>query len=310
MKKILFFILVPLVISCDNEAIDIRGKTETEINIYLEKAGGIENYTSDTGIETILLESKPWLKNSEIELYDWSSHMFYLNTAKEKEKYAGRKFVVEQEPSHHEVQNKRLFIGVFFPVYMSSVPQIPFISAYDGFTPADVVSFSQFGLYPHENMDDQLEFKEALINAGYFHKGIDVEMLRIDRKSSSTLSYTFRITNNDDEYLYILDPNKMGEGRFHYFTNGISLWKNSTSYFSQDQSISVPEVKSSWYTKLAPQKSMERTITLSGFTDLPTGSVQYSFSFPGSQVSTGEWKKSDGRIWLGSKFIQGEINLR
>ncbi len=301
---------MPLLISCNKEEVDFLGKTKTEINIYLAEEGWTEYFNSDENIETIPLESTPWLKNSEIEFYDWSSHMFYLNTEKKKGEYGGRQFVVKKESNSLSI-SKRLFVGLFFPIYMSAMPHIPTILAVDNlFVPADVVDFSLFGAYPPENMDNKFEFKEALISAGFFREGIDVEMLHIDRKSSSTLSYTIRVTNNDKENIYVLDPNKMGEGRFHFFTNGVSLWKNRTSYYSQYQSISVPEVKSSWYTKLAPQKSIERTITLGGFTDLPTGGVQFHFSFPGSEVDAGEWKKSNGRIWLGNKFIQGETNLR
>ena len=309
MKKLILIFLVSFFVSCISEDVDFRGIGDTEINIYLVEDGQLGYFTSEVNFDTISLEPTPWLKNSEIEFYDWSAHIFYLNTKKEKGKYAGRHFVVKEE-FRNSLQNENLFIGMFFSMYMSSIPQIPSILATDDFfTPADVVSFGHFGSYLPGNLDNQTEFKEALLSSGLFHEGIQVEMLKIDRKSSSTLSYTIRVTNNDTRNIYVLDPNKMGAGRFHYYTNGVSLRKDNVSYYSQDESISSSEIKGSWYYNLAPQKSMVRTITLDGYSNLPTGEVHFHFSFPGSNVDAGEWKKSDGRIWLGNKFIEGDVKL-
>ncbi|MDB4584493.1 hypothetical protein N9164_15185, partial [Draconibacterium sp.] len=71
------------------------------------------------------------------------------------------------------------------------------------------------------------------------------------------------------------------------------------------------EIKSTWYYKLAPGKSMTRAISLSGYDSLPTGEVSASFHFPGSyNLKEGEWKKSDGRIWIGIFRVEKELNLR
>jgi hypothetical protein len=310
MKKVILFFLLPILFACINEDVDFRTNSENGINIYLVQDSMIGYFDDNVDFNSLKTEPIPWLKNSEIEFYDWSAHMFYLNTTKEKEKYAGRFFIVKAEDKYPP-QSESLFIGLFFPMYMSSFPLYPAILAMDNFmSPEDVLGFSRFGGRGFEKLDQHLEFKSALISAGLFREGIDVELLKVIRKNSSTLEYTFRVTNKDVENIYVLDPSKMGVERFHYFTNGVALFYNQQYFHSQSERITVSEIKTSWYYKLAPQNSMVRTVTLGGFSNLPTGVVDYVFSFPGSVVKKGQWKKPDGRIWLGEKLIQGEINFR
>jgi hypothetical protein len=191
------------------------------------------------------------------------------------------------------------------------MPPFPSIIAHDYlFYPNDLIGLGGFGFNSEINTSAELqEFRQALENAGFLREGITVEMLNLERKNTTTLKYTIRVTNNDKENIYVLDPNKMGVGRFHYFTNGVTVRKNEVSYYSEIESIASDEIKTSWYYMLGPQKSMDRTVELNGFTNLPTGNVHFRFSFPGSKVEKGEWKKSDGRIWLGQKYIEGDFEL-
>ncbi len=307
MKYRIFIILSFFLFSCISEDI-VFPNSNSEINIYLVKQTDTKYLNENIDLDDLQLDAVPWLKSSEIKFYDWSAHIFYLNTEKEKEKYAARNFVVKAEYKN-QIKSESLFMGVFFPMYLSSIPSIPSILASDNlFFPDDIIYFNQFGLNGGE-MNKQTKFKQALIDADLYREGIDVEMVKLERKNASTLNYTFRVTNNDKESIYVLDPNKMGEGRFHYFTNGVSLNTGQAYYSAENQSIQVSEIESRWYYKLIPQQSMERTVTLSGFSNLPTGNVHFRFSFPGAKVKKGEWQKIDGRIWLGDKYIQGDLTL-
>jgi len=261
---------------------------------------------SDTSIDinTLNLEPNPWVKSSDIELYDWSSHSFYLNTQKEKAKYSGRHFVVFSG-------DERLFLGVFFPLYMSSFPQIPSILPMDEFfSPGDVIQFGQLGHRFTGEMNNLDIFKKALISSGLLHNGIKLELLNLQKKNNSTVAYTFEVTNLDTETLYLLDPDKMGDSRFHYVTNGVNFVKNNSYYFPENsQHTSFETVPDNWYFKLRPGQKMLRTVELTGFSSLPTGVVKCWFSFPGSIIKSGEWKKGDGRIWLGDYYIEKELEL-
>jgi len=42
---------------------------------------------------------------------------------------------------------------------------------------------------------------------------------------------------------------------------------------------------------------------------IPSGKVKCSFSFPGSNMKSGEWKKSDGRVWIGDYYVEKELEI-
>jgi hypothetical protein len=299
------FFLLPLffVLSCkENDSLE-QNQNLSKIEIFLVEGEGSTFLEPNLEMNTLQIENTPWLKHSEILFYDWSSHMFFLNTEKEKEKYAQRNFVVmcDEEP---------LFVGVFFPMYLSSIPQMPSILAADGiFVPEDVVSFGQYGYFFSGNVGERINFKEALIDAGLYREGIQVELLEVDKLNTNELEYTISITNRDTENIYILDVNKMGENRFHYFTNGVLIRENGTSYFPVLDNIITDEINNSWYTKLHSGEQITRTIKLGGYDNLPSGKVTCNFVFPGSRVQHGEWLKSDGRVWLGNLYVEDEFVL-
>lgn len=307
MKNLLSFLILFSFFSCNDNDLTPNTSFDNKMAIYIVKEGQLQMTGSETNIDlnSLNLDSSPWLKSSDIELYDWSSHTFYLNTNKEKGKYSGRHFVVASG-------DERLFLGVFFPIYMSSIPQIPSIMAMDDFiTPNDIIQFGQLGHKFTGEINKTDNFKQALDSSGILHNGIEVELVNLKKKNNTTVDYTFKVTNLDSETLYLLDPDKMGNSRFHYVTNGVNFVQNETYYFPENiQHTSFETVPESWYIKLRPGQNMVRTVELSGFSNLSEGTVKCWFSFPGSIIKAGEWKKRDGRIWMGNYFVEKEIELR
>ncbi len=190
MKTIFYLILILLFTSCLGDIENYRSNSQSDINIYIVKEGQLTIHESDVDLNLLELERTPWVKDSEIEFYDWSSHTFYLNADKEKEKYSGRHFLVVSG-------DERLFIGVFFPMYMSSIPQMPSIIPEDGlFYPADVIHFGQLGHQFTGDIEKQNDFKKALLDAGLLHEGIKVELTQVQKKNISAIEYTFQVTNH------------------------------------------------------------------------------------------------------------------
>lgn len=308
MKNLLFIIFIFLLSSCIQDDIEFPYKGDgTQINIYLVKDGQIDHSGTEVNLGLLEVENNPWLKHSEIEFYDWSAHIIYLDSEKEKEKHSGRYFVLKAD------QNP-LFLGVFFPSYWSSIPQFPSIIAHDDFFyPMDVIGLGGYGFLENTtSLSNFGEFRNAMEKSGLLKEGIDVELTALKLENSSTLTYTFKVTNLDTEYIYILDPEKMGDSRFHYFTNGVGLRKGDKYYWAHDFETTASEnIKSSWYYKLSPGKSVSRTVTLKGYDSLPTGEVTANFSFPGANIKTsGEWRKYDGRIWIGDFRVETELTLQ
>lgn len=298
--------VVIFVCSCADEDFIHQRNGNSDFNIYLVKNNLYELRDTLANINLLELEAKPWVKATDIEFYDESANIFYLNKEVEKSPYSGRHFVICSG-------KKRLVLGVFWPMHMSSFPMFPSISPEDGFFgPKDIIQFGWYGNYNSSSLIENNEFKLELISAGLYKNGIDVQLIDLKRNNSSTLSYTFTVTNLDHENIYILDPNKMGSARFHYFTNGVYL-NQGNKYFQPGNLESAPSetIHSNWYYKLLPGGSMTRTIKSDAYQNLPTGKVNASFTFPSasSTLQKGEWEKSDGRTWLGNFFTSTEIDL-
>lgn len=305
MKYLFIAFIAVLLFSCGDADILYRRSGTGDINIYIVKEGQLQIHDKDFDLDKLELEATPWVKNSDIQLYDWSSHTFFLNKPVEKEKYSGRHFMVVSG-------DKRLFAGVFFPMYLSSLPQLPAITPEDDyFSPRDVIQFSQFGYrFPDEQIKSD-DFKEALIEAGLLSSGIKVYLTQVKKKGQNSLEYTFEVTSLDTKTLYIPDPEKMGVSRFHYITNGVWFFSGGTYCYSNLSEHTAFETFSvSWFYKLQPGQKMTCTIEQSGFSCDLSGKVKCCFSFPGATIKTGEWKKTDGRVWQGSYYVEKELVIQ
>lgn len=305
MKYIFLAITLILLFSCSESDSSFRKNGNGEISIYIVKEGQLQISDKDFDLNKLALETDPWVKNSDIELYDWSSHTFFLNKPVEKEKYSGRHFVVVAD-------DERLFAGVFFPMYLSSLPQLPAITPEDDYMfPKDVIQFSKFGeQFPANQLNSDI-FKKALADAGLLSRGLQVDLTQVTMKGQGTVDYTFEVTNLDTETLYIADPDKMGVSRFHYITNGIYfLIDNTYCSSSVSDHTSFETFSENWYYKLQPGQRITRTIEKKGFNCLTTGKFKCRFNFPGAIIKTGEWKKPDGRVWQGSYFTEEELIVK
>lgn len=307
MKTRLTFFLLILCASCGDIDFSFRHAGSEEIAIYIVKEGQLKIHdgNSDFVLDKIELEPTPWVKNSDIELYDWSTHTFYLNKPVEREKYSGRHFVVVSG-------KERLFAGVFFPMYLSSMPQLPMIYPDNGyFFPQDVIQLGQWRTQSAEEILNNEEFKKALLTDGLLCNGISAELLEVTRKNQSDLQYTFQITNTDTKTLYVPDPGKMETSSFFYLTNGVFFFSNNNYCYSNlSEHTSFDSFSDTWYFKLRPGQSMVRTITQKGYSCLQTGSFTFRFTFPGANIKTGEWKKADGRVWTGNFSMEKNFSIK
>lgn len=305
MKKLILIFFILLLYSCNDGDVDFRGNSETEINIYLVKEGLIDRWQTEVDLESLELENAPWVKSSEIDFYDWSSHMFYLKAKKEREKYTGRYFMVKS-------QNKSLFLGYFVSPFSSSLSYFPsIIAANEMFYPNEILEIGGFGGFYKDTMNTNIEFKNALFEEGLLREGISVDLLSVRRKNSTIVTYTFEVKNLENDVIFVLDPKKTGTKHFHYFTNGVSF-NNGTEYYESNASSLAPDngIPKEWFETLRPNESMVRSVELDGFSNLPTGKINCRFSFPGHFPKNSSWITSDGRYWLGDFWIRKELILR
>ncbi|HKI89185.1 MAG TPA: hypothetical protein VKA38_09165 [Draconibacterium sp.] len=303
MKNFVLLLLFPLFISCTHDN-DFPENNKNDIKIYLVKDGQIERNQTEVELELLKLENLPWVKSSEIDFYDWSSHMFYLNVKKEREKYTGRYFLVKK-------QDEPLFLGYFLSPYSSSLSYFPsIIAANELFYPSEILEIGGFGGFYKETMDANIQFKDALQAEGLFRAGIRVDLLSVVRKNSTTVDYTFKVENLENDIIFVLDPKKTGTQHFHYFTNGVSF-NNGTKYYDSDFQSQAPEngIPKEWFQTLSPNESMVRTVELNGFSSLPKGKTNCRFSFPGQYPKNSNWINQKGRYWLGDYWVKKEMVL-
>jgi hypothetical protein len=310
MKKCLSLLLFAALFACDETELDFPfDGNGTQIEIYLVKEDAMDYYNPEYELSRNDLEAEPWQRHSEIEFYDWSAHTFYLKNKKTKSDYRGRYFSIAAD-------EKPIVTGFFYSSIMSYFPPTGavIINTNEGlFFPEDVACLTGWGNGRlAKSLNEKQEFRQAMENSGLLKEGINVELLDVKKSNSTTLKYTFKVTNLDTEPVYVMDPQKMGVERFHYYTNGVSLYKDDEYFHAEDfETTASDKILPRWYTRLVPGKSMTRTVTLGGFKPLPSGNVTARFSFPGdNRLDAGEWKKNDGRIWVGTFNAEAELVIR
>ena len=139
------------------------------------------------------------------------------------------------------------------------------------------------------------------------HAGLQTEVQSIRFLPNNQVSFEFQLYNPDTfDYLF-LDPEKMGIGIFHYFTNGlVFLNEDNPQYYYPKISVVQPEPwntwKKEWMSVIRSGEIKQFTITYNQFDSMPPGNYLAFFSFPGLPgyfIDKKDLNQSEGRIWLG-----------
>ena len=236
MKKLMLILLCTLFSFCKSNKDPVSPFVESDFAIYFLRDKNLKMkdvYNKDP--DDLKLAIVPWLTDRDIRFYDWSSHCIYLKKDKSHffpfwengsvnifpPEWADKPFVVT-------VNGKKCYMGYFFSGFFSNYWIAPTIcDVYNSPYPSDILFISWRWLY-HDYPQNHPAVKQSLIHAGIFRGGItvafdtaDVNTLRmIENADTSTISYQFTVTNTDIDDLYVPDPDKMGSGLFHRFTNG------------------------------------------------------------------------------------------
>ena len=280
-------------------------------------------YNAD--LDDLQLLSEPWLNDKDIRFYDWSSHCIYLKKDKtcfipgwqkgEKfnvfpEEWADKPFVVT-------ANGKKCYLGYFSRVELSINMWIAPMIADIGFNniyPQDVL-FIYWGWLYHDYPQNNPDVENALISAGFYHRGLsvtfdttDANTLRmVENADTSTISYKFKITNNDKDELYIIDSDKTGTDLFHWFTNGITFQNIATKKIYEPRwrkYVRPPSLdywSPDWFIKLESGQSIQRTVILKGYPHFPTGEYLFQFNYNGQTLGMEKEVREieNGRYWLG-----------
>ncbi|MDX1314293.1 MAG: hypothetical protein R3356_02220, partial [Eudoraea sp.] len=124
--------------------------------------------------------------------------------------------------------------------------------------------------------------------------------------------FDFTVSNQDEENYYILSPEKMGSGLYHYYTNGLYLWSEATSYLENGMESEAPkdDWKISWMELLEGGSSRSFSLSYPDFEPFSPGEYRASFRLPGLfRVDLGELYRAGGSIWLGHVYTQAELTI-
>lgn len=282
----------------------------SSFGIYLLKEDSIKiGEVADTDINVLQLDETPWLSSNDIDFYDYSSHYIYLK--KEKSELFGGKMDMGMvgRPFIVVADYRRCYVGMFFSMASSTAPTKPQIYIDElivPFSPADVLPIHKSWIDGVDVRND-VNVEHALTAIGKLHRGLSVTIKDVNviaNSDTATVRYTYTLTNNDVDNLYVLDPDKMGSSLFHYFTNGIDFWNGSTYIYSQYKVVERPEPfdswKPEWFTRVASGSTIERTVVLKGYPHIPAATYNCSFTFSNpSMISKTDRILPDGRYWLG-----------
>lgn len=316
MKTYISFSIILLFIftSCSKDDNPLSSQINSEFSIYLLKDQNITfQEAEESELNELVLNGAPWLNINDISMYDFSTHYIYLKTNKDKlfegmmnDNHIFTDFLIK--PFVLVAGNQRIYLGSFISSLSSVLCAGPHINDLDQlFFPSDVLVLNGCNFDEWNDMRNDSRIRDALIAENVYHAGLGVtlsEVEVIENSDTSTVRYSFTITNNDKDDLFIPDPELMGTGLFHYYTNGVNFWNSYHHYDSQyKEKISpVPygSWRSDWFVRLESGKSIERTVILEGYPKFSHGSFKCSFIFSGPRkIDLDDRIVQDGHYWIG-----------
>ena len=235
---------------------------------------------------------------SEIVLYDSSTHLIYF-----KEKH--QEFDKIRQPSFALYdKGDTIYQGEIWPSYSSSLPSGSYIATMPFFYQNYALRIDYMGGSKPDLRNDP-RIIQSLKDRDLLHSGLTgaIQTLEI---SGSLASLDFVVTNLDKSELLILDPGKMGQKLFHYFTNGLYLRDLATnniiaSKLEYQASNPSDSWKKEWLTLISPGGSVLFTLNYKFDKVISPGNYSAWFEYPGlsSQIDIHDVFQTTGRIWLG-----------
>lgn len=313
----LVIILLVGTLSCSKE--DDQYKIYDGFNIFLLKDENVTAHkASEQELSSLELQVRPWISSNDIEYYDYSAHVVYLkneliisdNTAWDISVF-GKPFVVI-------ANGERQYLGAIWPSFSSSMFSGPVINVAPRFYPDDIIHISYFRYLSQQSQDprENDEIRDALISTSKYHAGLEctfdtIEILDNNQENNTcTLKYTYTIKNNDIFNLFIFDPDKMGIGLFHYFTNGVYLSNENNSYQSITGHTSPGNSWDINWLSLILSGDSITTVIKTSYPFIPSGSYDCSFRFPGLSLIKEERVLPNSRIWIGELYIMKSFDIQ
>lgn len=255
----------------------------------------------------IIKDGQVVLDLSDIEYYDFSSHVIYLNENNrldgDFDKLQDAAVTIDGENIYslriHELHSSTFYPGPHIYRMMDMFGDFAFRVRF-GF-----MDDGESGT-PNDPRTDA-RIRNVLKKHGKLREGLSLEILSVS-KTGADIKATLRLKNMDPVSYYHLDPGKMGKGLFHYFTNGLTYLNPDIPEYVYDKTAAEkPEPWNYWTRDWLSEiqgnesKVLEFTYSLGA---VPQGQdLKFFFDFPSPELSItnrSDLELQSGRVWLGS----------
>lgn len=272
-----------------------------------------------TNLGELKLADKPWITQDDIAFYEWSSQNIYLK--KDKSYFFAGQLQLNYRFPKSWTDRPWIVVANGIPCYAGyflteqSINLYPFpeINAlHVGLYPTDILTSTWYWWFTGQDIRFNESVKEALIQCGLYHGGIDVSIdttnLPIKVFSDTTVEYTLKFQNNDKDNIYIFDPDKVDQGIFLYYSGGPNFLNVETgesystkNWKGKETGSLFEEFHSEWYTVLKSGESTKRTFRLKSSPSiiLPgTYLVQCRYGAPMYGMEKNIRQTSQGRYYI------------
>lgn len=253
------------------------------------------------------------LNHRGIQYYDYGTHLIYLKNQRSSHEIleAGGELQVY-------AGGKKIYTATIQPGYSSLMPVGPVIWSHPTFYPDYLLAIDQVNSYGFltgkvTDLREDDRIVEALEKYDQYRGGLEARITSVWYAPPGELRLNMRLHNRDQVNYYYLDPEKMGMGLYHYFTNGVTLWdtmarESYTSLVEHVQPDPWDGWDLDWMSLLEGGESVNITLEYTSFETVPPGDYQVLFQLPGlqNQVERDQLDQAHGRIWLGKLLLRGE----
>jgi hypothetical protein len=297
---------------------------EATIEYYFLENDSLTSFDPATqDIDSLVLQEEPWLTQDDIALYDWSSHLMFLNKNKSEiltDYYHGDtlQYPIIEQAFVVVVNDHPVYVGFFRSLFFNLIDEEPTITDFEFmFYAEDVLSYFAIES-PIDDRKNNATLKNALKSNDLFHEGLEAGFdldygihISQDSLGTTAIEYKYNIKNNDKDDLYILDPIKAGYS-FYVSTNltpiflGLDGLANNTSNFlSQINYAELPSPENyanvEYYFLLPSGQDTTFTLYFAGYNEFEIGTYHCTHWLrnPSQYLTFTKAIKDDGRIWNG-----------
>ncbi len=316
MKQFYILLMITLILSnCTKNP--SKSDTKDNFSIHFLKDTSITiDELHDLDLSDVKLLSKPWLSSDDIEFYDFSTHYIYLKTdfndfwpdlsdQNSIRNWHFKPFVVC-------AFDKPCYFGYMHVSTCASMKHEVYISDASYYDYDDIFILGNSTLFLNDSKHSKTEarndsnLKNALKEDGIYHAGLEVLINNVtlsENSDTATVEYTFTVTNNDDDNLYVMDPDRIDSTILYCLMGLILIDENNHSLrpigSSGIDSQYLENWNPAWFTKVNSGKSITRTITAK-YQDIPSGHYYCKMSFDSDFfIQKNDRILTDGRYWVG-----------